>query len=441
MRAPLGRLGTAQSVHPFRGYGSDKFRGIIKYDSNAYDAYRRVRRGARPLHLPGRVFLRHREEGAGLIVVVLMAMLMLAALLVISANLSLSARRTTGEQKAVLPAQYSAESGMAYAKSLLDASQRIMTNSTLPAGTTYGTLKSWIASLCPSAATIPVPGYIKATAGSTIITGTSVTVPQSAKVCDVPQFSVSQANFFAQLISNSGAAALAYTQAGIPATSVADRQAFFDKVFSANRATLVNGAQVQAGLRPVTLLQTDEYAYALYFRVSGVDSLGKSSDSSRRIFVRGNETVHAFSFKFEVPGIPPDEPKFYELWSVRKPMGKSRGYYGYGNDFSGPFHTNSIPSFRGVYGTTGVKNGSSISIDGALTSAGYSTITTNIDAQGNRVDTPRGTRVNGLVNDVVVVTILISWPAKWVRVELREAMVFTGPPKPQAELINRFIFR
>ncbi|GAA4005930.1 hypothetical protein GCM10022631_16590 [Deinococcus rubellus] len=330
-----------------------------------------------------------------------MAMLMLAALLVISANLSLSVRRTTGEQKAVLPAQYSAESGIAYAKSLLDASQRIMTNSTLPAGTTYGTLKSWIASLCQNGATVPVAGYVKANASNTVIVGTSVSIPQSAKVCDVPQFSVNQANFFAQLISNNGTAALAYTQAGIPATSVADRQAFFDRVFSANRAALVNGAQVQAGLRPLTLLQTDEYAYALYFRVSGVDSLGQSSDSSRRITVRGNETVHAFSFKFEVPGVPPTNPNFTSYGQFVNQWGSHAGYYGYGNDFSGPFHTNSIPSFRGVYGTTGVKNGSSISIDGALTSAGYSTIAKSIDAQGNRVDTPSGARVNGLVNDVV----------------------------------------
>ncbi|TSA85896.1 hypothetical protein FNU79_08955 [Deinococcus detaillensis] len=342
-----------------------------------------------------------REEGAALIVVVLLAVLMLAALLVVSANLSLSARRTTGEQKAILPAQYSAESGIAYAKSLLDASQRIMITSTLPVGTTYGTLKSWIASLCQNGASVPVTGFVKANASDTIIPGTSVSVPQSAKVCDVPQFSISQANFFAQLISNTGAAALAYTQAGIPAASTADRQAFFDKVFSANRATLVNGAQVQAGLRPVTLLQTDEYAYALYFRVAGVDSLGKSSDSNRRITVRGNETVHAFTFKFVVPGVPPTNPNFTSFGQFVNQWGSHDGYYGYGNDFSGPFHTNSIPSFRGVYGTAGVKNGSSISIDGALTSSGYSTITTNIDAQGNRIDTPSGNRVNGLVNDVI----------------------------------------
>jgi len=340
------------------------------------------------------------EEGAALIVIVLMAMLMLAALLVVSANLSLSARRTTSDQRAVLPAQYGAESGVAYAKSLLITSQQLMSSSSLPPGTTYGTLKSWIASLCPTATTVPVAGYVKATAGSTVVPGSTISVPQSVKVCDVPSFSVAQANFFAQVIPNTGLAATGYSSAGITPANTADRQTLFDKVFSANRYTTVNGAQVKAGLQPVALFQTDKYSYTLFFRVSGVDSLGSASGSDRRITVRGNDTLHGFTFTFTLPTVVGTSPSFTSFGQFVNKWGDHSGTYGYNNDFSGPFHTNSAPSFRGVSGVTGVKNGSSITIDGALTSAGFNTITTVVDALGNRVDN-HSNAINGFVNSVI----------------------------------------
>jgi Tfp pilus assembly protein PilX len=329
---------------------------------------------------------KRQEAGAGLIIIVLLAMLMLAALLVISANLSLSARRTTADQRAVLPAQYSAESGLSYAKSLLTASQTLMSNSTLPANTTYGQLKSWISGICANNSTVPVPGYTKASASNQTIPNTSIIVPQSVKVCDVSTFSLSQANFFAQVIPNAGAAATSYYQFGLPATTPTERQDFFDKVFSADRNYAVNGAQVKAGLLPVALFQTDQYEYVLYFRVAGVDSVGSSSGSDRRVTVRGNDTLHGFKFSFLLPLFPPQSPNFTAYGQFVNKWGSAAGFYGYGNDFSGPFHTNSIPSFRGSAGSNLVRAGSSISIDGALTSRGCNNVVTAFDVQGNRSD-------------------------------------------------------
>lgn len=344
-----------------------------------------------------------REEGATLIVIVLMALLMLSAFLVISANLSLSARRTTSDQKVILPAQYGAESGVAYAKSLLAASQALMSSTSVPLGTTYGQMKSYIASLCPVPTTVPVPGYNPATAGSTTIPGTAtggssgIQIPSSTLVCAITTFTPAQANFFAQLVPNTGTAAATYFQYGIP-DDAASRQGFFYRAFSSDNYNAIGNAQVKAGLRPVALLQTNKYSYVLYFRVAGVDSTGTSGDSNRRITVKGNDTLHGFTFSFAVyappnPPVPPTDPSFASYGAFINKWGDPSGYYANDNFFSGPFHTNSIPSFRGD------GSGNSISIDGNLTSAGCPSITTTIDVTNNRTDTCVGTPVNGVINN------------------------------------------
>ena len=263
-------------------------------------------------------------------------------------------------------------------------------------------MKSYIASLCPTPTTVPVPGYIPASAGSTTIPGTSVQIPNSALVCAINTFTPAQANFFTQLVPNTGTAAATYLQYGIP-DDTASRQNFFYRTFSSdnNNAIGIN-AVVKAGLKPVALLQTNKFSYVLYFRVAGVDSVGTSGDSNRRITVKGNDTLHGFTFSFAasepgipIPGTQGTDPSFASYGAFINKWGDYNGYYGADNYFSGPFHTNSILSLR-ADGT-----GTSIGIEGNLTAAGCPNVTTSFLANGDRVDScgvPLAGRINGIIN-------------------------------------------
>lgn len=71
---------------------------------------------------------RHADQGAALILVVLMTLLLLAGLLVTTMKLGLSSRQTTTDQARTLTAQYAAESSFAAARSRLRDIQTILSN-------------------------------------------------------------------------------------------------------------------------------------------------------------------------------------------------------------------------------------------------------------------------------------------------------------------------
>ena len=62
-----------------------------------------------------------RQQGATLIVMVLLTMLMLLAVLLVTTNLTMGASRTTSDQTQTIPAQFAAETGIASAKAQLRA--------------------------------------------------------------------------------------------------------------------------------------------------------------------------------------------------------------------------------------------------------------------------------------------------------------------------------
>ncbi|AZI42339.1 DUF4900 domain-containing protein [Deinococcus psychrotolerans] len=79
---------------------------------------------------------KRREEGATLVVLVLMVMVILAGVIVVSANLAVNSRRNTTDQRALLQAQYRAESGVSQAQAQLDFFN-LLTDNLKPANSIY----------------------------------------------------------------------------------------------------------------------------------------------------------------------------------------------------------------------------------------------------------------------------------------------------------------
>ncbi|WP_278913539.1 hypothetical protein [Deinococcus wulumuqiensis] len=88
-----------------------------------------------------------------MIVVVLFTLLLLAGILAATVRLSLGSRQNTADQAATLRAQYTAESGLALARSRIRDIQKLLTtnNITLPAGTLASTIEADAEKFCGNA--------------------------------------------------------------------------------------------------------------------------------------------------------------------------------------------------------------------------------------------------------------------------------------------------
>lgn len=118
----------------------------------------------------------HRSEaGTTLVPLVLTTLLVLAGILYITANMSVSARRSTADQRVVLAAQYAADSGAARAKARLNQFRTVVGALSLNQTLTDADLLEFFKTICGSAGasisnagtqTVAAPGTV-CTAGST----------------------------------------------------------------------------------------------------------------------------------------------------------------------------------------------------------------------------------------------------------------------------------
>ena len=94
-----------------------------------------------------------REAGVALIISVLLAMLMLAGVLLVTAQLALSSRRGTADQRATLQAQYAAESHLALALERIGNMESVMkrSNMTISSDIKPGKIASLAAQFCGGA--------------------------------------------------------------------------------------------------------------------------------------------------------------------------------------------------------------------------------------------------------------------------------------------------
>ncbi len=319
---------------------------------------------------------RRYEQGASLVIVVLLAMIVLAGLVVMSSNLALSSYRTTSEQKAILPAQFAAESGVAYAKAKLSAAQALMTaQDGFVQGSSILTARNLIGRLCPTPANLPST----AARQQTTVPGTQVVIPDSVVICTIPSLSSTQAALLTNIMNGGANTAATFNQYGI---SPSQREQFFTDLFAYNTDVSFGDAKIQSGLQPLALLQTGLDQYQFFFKVAGLTSTGSSDGSARKIQVEGNSTIHSMTISLvEDVTLVPTAPisvinKSFASYGLFINRGSNGGYYGAENYFSGPVHTNTIMSFGYTSGRdengnlTADGRGQTIIMDGNFTSSG-----------------------------------------------------------------------
>lgn len=253
------------------------------------------------------------DSGSTLMIVVLVTMLVLAGLVVMTSNLALGSRRSTTEQKSIIPAQMAAESGVAYAKSKLDIAHDILSQSRVPdKSITFGDAQKALSNLCPQPVTVPAPNYNNQK-GSVQVNDTSITVNDALLLCNFPadsRFTDQQASIFVLSTPNPAQqSANRYLQNGLD-TSEATKTKLFRDLFSYNDYVTIDNTKLKSGLRPLALLQTGKNEYSLYFKVAGIDSLGEVANAQRRVSSGSNESVGIIRFKFEtaVAPTPPPNP-------------------------------------------------------------------------------------------------------------------------------------
>lgn len=332
----------------------------------------------------------HQQGGYALVIVLLLSMVVLLGLVVVTSNFALTSRRTTTEQKAVIPAQLAAESGVAYAKAKLDAALQLIRNQSLPATyTTRSQIESLISSVCPSPTTIP------STASQTTYKVNGTVDVVGKRVCTIgDHLTANQTLLFATLANNADIiSSLGLSQ------DLKSKQDFFSNVFSPNVPIKVGDATIKSGLQPLDFIQTGDNEYTFYFRVGGLESIGSVNSSTRVIKVADNNTIHSLTFKYGftqvpgpagVPAIPPNFSGYGLFVNDFKANGGNGGFYTYGNKFSGPFHSNTAMNLLSVYTNKLVSTAGSIEIDGPLTSSGCTSIGTKTGADGKSYDTCQG---------------------------------------------------
>lgn len=367
------------------------------------------------------------ESGAALIVMVLLALLVLAGLVIVSTNLALGSRRSTTEQKAILPAQLAAESGVAYAKAKLQTSYNLLSRAKIiDDSLNIGQMNSLIASICgTSSSAVPVPGYVPATAPTVPVPGTRFGSPNSALVCNLNGTSLTtdQVKFFSRVTMADASSGLAkvYNDSGI-STNDESRNRFFLEAFSPTTDRAFGDANVKSGLYPLALIQTNKDRYRFFFKIAGLDSVGIKNGSTRKISIAGNDDVGMIEFTFSPnPGqheervpvnttetqtqtitttttTPPNFSNygaFYNTWTT------GVGSLMAENNFSGKFHSNTPTYF--VNSTPPASQKSTLSshssaFDGEFSSSGCATVTSSEDSDGNRVDSCSSSKNYGNYN-------------------------------------------
>lgn len=351
-----------------------------------------------------------KQQGASLLLVVLVTMAISAGLIIVTSTLALSARRTTTEQKSTLPAQLAAESGLSYAKAKLDAANQLLSTTGIPEKTTKSSLYTALGNICPTPVSLPLN---KPTTTAITIPTTNI-VTSGNLVCELNgELTPEKAELFNILVSGSGGQILtagknvlatdksreAYQALGIANTDQA-RAHFFSDVFSYETPHTISNAIVKSGLQPLALVETKnenmgEKKYRLFMRVAPVETRGKVGNSTRILSVAGNETIHSLDIYFEVekigkpsdPGVP-DSFAGYGLFvnDANVDQYGRGGFYDHRSRFSGPFHsnTNMKLSFNPIRETRSFET---LTIDGALTSASCTRVITGPDGQ-DKCDRP-----------------------------------------------------
>ncbi|ANE44054.1 DUF4900 domain-containing protein [Deinococcus puniceus] len=216
-----------------------------------------------------------RTQGATLIVSLLMVMLVLAMTMVLTAQVTVSARRSSADQQTILQARYAAESGVSRVQSQLDLMSRLLNVSALDTAVLNSSVESDMAALC-GLSSLP------------LFTGKAnlCTFPASQGLGRVTSGVNARTQFLVRTMSEG-----AFDAQGIPEANASVRSQFWSELFSGQQGTPYAGGQdatyaARFGLQPLKVERTHENTYRFYFKVPDLQVRGQLGASSQNIQAR-----------------------------------------------------------------------------------------------------------------------------------------------------------
>lgn len=278
-----------------------------------------------------------RSEGATLIVSLLIVMLILAVIMGITAQVTLSTRRSTADQQQLLAARYAAESGIARVQARLKVMNDMLLSSSLPRETKNSEVQAQMLALCG-------------------ISGIPSSTTSSVQLCDLKDSSTGlrssddasnpRVALFTDAVSEQ-----VFAAHGFSSTDKAARSRFWSEMLSGQAGMQYSGGGTdkflaQFGLQPTRLVMDGPNTYHLYFKVPALSSQGMSGQVSQNVSARSSEPEYFFR-------ISRDPFAKYALFSNHHYLSAQSETNGTGiyfidsTQFNGPVHTNQHFAFDG----------------------------------------------------------------------------------------------
>ncbi|WP_216324662.1 pilus assembly PilX N-terminal domain-containing protein [Deinococcus aestuarii] len=207
-------------------------------------------------------------RGATLVVVVLFTTLLLAVLLAASSQLTLSGRRSVGDQRASLQAQYVAESGVALARSRLRDVQTLLSagNVQVKPGTGIGDLKLYAEKFCGNAVW----------SSTTDSGGTEHQTCKAVDTANADQFEV-----FALLVKDTAYDVLPAAEEQQAGSTLTSRRAFWRTQLGGTQNASGDGVTLSYRLRPTRVERVGAANYRFHLQFDTLNVGGEQASALR----------------------------------------------------------------------------------------------------------------------------------------------------------------
>ena len=302
-----------------------------------------------------------KTAGVTLVVTVLIVMMLLAGVVVVTGQLALSARRSSADQESTIRAQYVAESGVARGQSRLRQARSILSTVTIAQnGTTQADLKALFAQFCTVG--LGSVNDLVTTIGTLAVPATLCTANTGTGVVSTAGDALNSKIAWPKDGSGNTVYPAGWTAATWPA------------LFSTAGLSLggtAGGLNVGGALklRPVNVVKQGIDDYLLNMQIVSVESTGSNSTSSRSL---RSDSPTNFTLRINRPPFS-TYAQFRDKTTRTALAGGDNLYFGTGESFNGPVHTNAQlrlsgnpgPIFQGDLSTsTGSVGSPSIDFNG-----------------------------------------------------------------------------
>lgn len=287
-----------------------------------------------------------RQEGATLIVSVMILMIVIAGLIIVASSFMLSSRRTTADQKVIIPAQYAADSGIAYAKASYLAARDIITTPTTKGS--FADLKNALGKIC----TTPIfSGSTVWDASKTNNSGITAQYKDTnffirgKKLCDISDItSTAQLKFFQDYYPSNGSKFVSY---GIKPDDVSD---FILRVFSDSIVGIEYDDKTRLNMssliKPFALTAVEKNTFRIYFTIPEIHSTGTFAKVATRVKnKKSQEEPYYIQVKVSTPKKGGEHTKYAYLMGGRKEnrrRGSGQNQLACEDYFEGPAHANTF---------------------------------------------------------------------------------------------------